>query len=406
MTHEKLYDLLDSVYLSLEGGPGSFSSPEQLFQVVKTQNSSITRKDIDRYLTGIRGYSQHSRILRRFSTRSFLSLAPGEYWQTDLIYVNTLKNISSQHTANQANYVIVVIDMFSLYGYAEIMFRKRPEDTVKAFKKILDTAKKQPSILQSDLGSEYFGSFADFCRKRNIRLYASTSKQKSARVEILNSQIKLKLNRMLTQFGSKNVSRYLPLAVKGYNASPNEGLPSGLAPRDAQKIENISKVQKFNLIKRAKFAGKMLKKYPSPKFTIGDHVRKVEASTLGPQRVSKPRFSKEVFRITGITETAPRTYSIGIKKSGKQQKFYRHELRLVRTVESEEPKVLDIISSKRQALTQLRSGRAAGYEEVYLVAIQGIDRPKYLSADEIKREYKNGVTMLQAYHNSKDVVRS
>ena len=397
-------ELLSKIYYSLEGGPGSFSSPLRLLQAAKSKNSTITRKNVDYFLRGIKGYSRHSRILRRFPTRSYLSLAPNEYWQTDLIYVNTLQNITNQRTVNQPNYAIVVCDMFSLFCYAEIMTRKRPEDTVKAFQKILDTAKKQPSLLQSDLGSEYFGVFADFCQARNIHLYASSTKQKSARVEIVNSQIKLKLARMMTQFGSKNVTRYLPLAVKSYNASQNDGLPLGISPQEAQKLENISKVQKYHLINRSKFAEKMLKKYPHPKFKVGDTVRKVAATILGAQRVSKPRFSDEIYQISAISKTLPRMYSIGVEKQGKQQRFYRQELRLVRPSELDELKILDIISSKKQALTYLRSGKAAGYETLYLVAIQGLEAPKYLSAEVIERDYKNGRFMLQTFHKSKDGV--
>ena len=57
-------ELLSKIYYSLEGGPGSFSSPLRLLQAAKSKNSTITRKNVDYFLRGAKGYSRHSRILR------------------------------------------------------------------------------------------------------------------------------------------------------------------------------------------------------------------------------------------------------------------------------------------------------------------------------------------------------
>ena len=341
--------LLDSIYLSTAGRPGAFSSPERLFQEAKTENPRVTRSVVNKYLRTVKSYSQHARVLRKFPTRKYLALFPGEYWQMDIIYLNSLKNISSQKVHNQPNYGLIAIDMFTLRAFGQLMARKSATDTLEAFKKMLDDSKKIPSLLHVDQGSEFFSAFLAFCKDQSIQVYSTTTKFKASRVEVLNSTLKLTLHRMLTQFNSSDIKQFFPVALKIYNNSPSKGLPQGITPNKGENPDNIPKIQHFYLKRRSLWAQKMKTRHPRPKFKVGDRVRKTEeADSLGPQRGHKIKFSTRIYEVVSVTKTMPRMYHIGIFKAGKPRAFYSSELRIAEERSTDAPRIEAIISSKKQ----------------------------------------------------------
>ena len=147
MMNPKYTDLLDSIYLSTNGDPASFSSPLRLFQAAKLKDPAITKNDVDRYLEGQESYTRHSRILRTHPRRSYLTLYKNETWGCDIIYLNEMKVITKQRLHNQPNYGLICVDLFTKFGMGAVMVRKTPADTLKAFQKILSETKSQPAFL-------------------------------------------------------------------------------------------------------------------------------------------------------------------------------------------------------------------------------------------------------------------
>ena len=86
---------------------------------------------------------------------------------------------------------------------------------------------------QVDQGSEFFAGFSAFCKSKGITVYSSGTTVKAARVEALNYEIKLIMNRAMTQYNSKDAAKFLPLALDVHNSSESSGLPSGMTPNDA-----------------------------------------------------------------------------------------------------------------------------------------------------------------------------
>ena len=148
MADSKFKDLLESIYLSCKGGPGTFTGAKRLFKAAKKKDPSITQKDVYSFLQDIKGYTRHRRAVRKFPTRTYLAITPGEFWQCDLIYIDDMKNIVNQKVHNKPRYALMAIDVFSLVARGAVLFRKRPEDVLKGFKQILDESKRQPSFLQ------------------------------------------------------------------------------------------------------------------------------------------------------------------------------------------------------------------------------------------------------------------
>ena len=392
-------DLLDDIYLSTKGGGGAFSGPAELYRRAVTKKPDIKKSVIAEYLRSVKGYTLHSRILRRFKTRKYLALYPGETWVGDIIYLRKLRLISSQKTHNTANYALIIIDLFSLKVYGEIMSRKTAESTLVAFKKILARTKSRPLKLQTDRGKEFGGPFALYCKAHSIDLYHSATKLKASRVEVANYAIKLLLHRIMTHFNSSDVGKYLSLAISIHNANSSRGLPLSLAPNAAEQPMYIPRVQKYYLERRAEFARKIKKSRPHPRFRIGDTVRKVNSEILGGQRGYEIRFSQKLYTIESIAKTMPRMYFIGVFKGGQPRGFYQEELRLATERATDNPKILDITSSKLQALSVLRNGKETSFERLYLCVIEGMEKPRYLSRSRIE-QYKNGASKLQFYWES------
>ena len=292
--------------------------------------------------------------------------------------------------------------MWSHKGYGEPINRKTPDQTLLAFKKILSRVKKQPLKIQVDKGGEFGQNFAAYCKSMGIILYSSTTKFKAARVEVLNRDVKLYLARLMTHYRSKNAAKFLQQALDIYNDTESKGLPIGMSPNEAEKPSNLAKVQLFYLKKRALLAQKILKKQPTPKFKLGDRVRKIEATKLGAQRVSQPRFSKEIYTITGITKTLPRGYHIGVYKNGKSQFFYGYELRSASERDSDYPTINGILSSQKRVLSILRNGKPKDTQIEYLTVIDGKDKPKFLTKDQILT-FRNGKSALATFEKDHDI---
>ena len=77
-------NLLDSIYLSPDGISGSFGSLSRLYEAGKARLPSLKKQDVEDYLTTVKGYTRHARIVRKFLRRSFLSYYPFEYVQIDM----------------------------------------------------------------------------------------------------------------------------------------------------------------------------------------------------------------------------------------------------------------------------------------------------------------------------------
>ena len=236
-------DLLDEIYLATTGSGGALSGPSELYRRARVKKPDIKRTTITQYLQSVKGYTLHSQILRVFPTRKYLALYPGETWIADIIYLRSLCLISNQKVANTANYALIIIDLFSLKIYGEIMNRKTAACTLTAFKAILGRSKVRPLKLQVDRGREFSSSFALYCKAHSIKIYHSTTKLKASRVEVGNYAIKLLLHRIMTHFNSTDVGKYLSLAISIYNANSSQGLPNSLAPNDAEQPIHIPKIQ-------------------------------------------------------------------------------------------------------------------------------------------------------------------
>ena len=92
---------------------------------------------------------------------------------------------------NYVRYLLMVIDVFSKFGWIEPLKNKKGETVVKAFNKILKTGGK-PKYLWSDKGVEFYNKgFKTLLEEEGIKLYSTENEEKSSVVERWNRTIKI-----------------------------------------------------------------------------------------------------------------------------------------------------------------------------------------------------------------------
>ena len=116
-------------------------------------------------------------------------------------------------------YLLMVIDVFSKFGWIRPLKDKRGQTVADAFRSIFrERAARKPKMLWSDKGSEFFNAIMkDLLSKNGIKLYTTENEEKSSVVERWNRTMKEKLFRM---FSANNNTIYwdkLDKLVDQYN---------------------------------------------------------------------------------------------------------------------------------------------------------------------------------------------
>ena len=177
-----------------------------------------------------------NQLTRNFSKRSVISNGIDEIWAVDLV---DMQKFSEWNKG--VKYLLMVIDLFSKYGWIKPLRDKRSETVSKAFDEMFETSKRKPKILWSDKGSEFISKhFKEFLKKKDIKLYHTENQEKSNVVERWNKTIKDKMWKM---FSANNNTVYwdkIDKLVDDYNKTRHSSIK--MKPVDASKKENEEKV--------------------------------------------------------------------------------------------------------------------------------------------------------------------
>ena len=133
-------------------------------------------------------------------------------------------------------YLLMVIDVFSKYGWIKPLKDKKSESVSKAFDEIFKS-KRKPTILWTDKGSEFISKhFKDFLSKKGITLYHTENEEKSSIVQRWNKTMKSKMWKMFTT----NNNTVKKKRVNDYNNTKHSGIK--MKPVEASKKKNEKKV--------------------------------------------------------------------------------------------------------------------------------------------------------------------
>ena len=142
----------------------------------------------------------HKPITRNFSKRTVISNGIDKIWAADLVEMQKLSKWNKR-----IKYFLMVIDVFSKYGWIKPLKDKKTESVSKAFDEIFKS-KCKPNMLWTDKGSEFISKhFKGFLSKKGINLYHSENGEKLNIVERWNKTIK---NKMWIMFTKNNNTVY------------------------------------------------------------------------------------------------------------------------------------------------------------------------------------------------------
>ena len=150
----------------------------------------------------------HKPVKRNFPKRRVLSNGIDEIWAADLVEMGKFSKWNKG-----MKYLLMVIDVFSKFGWIEPLKDKRGESVSEAFKNILSSG-RHPRFLWTDRGSEFYNAnFKRLLKEHNITLYSTEKEEKSSVVERWNPTMKNRLwkcfQRITTQFILINLGKWL-----------------------------------------------------------------------------------------------------------------------------------------------------------------------------------------------------
>ena len=113
--------------------------------------------------------------------------------------------------------MLVVIDIFSRYGWVEPLKDKSAINITKAFNKILKKGRK-PRILRTDAATDFTSKkFQNFLRKNNIHHFTTHNEKQANYVERFIQIIKKKIRRYMAQKQTQKYIDILQPLVDSYN---------------------------------------------------------------------------------------------------------------------------------------------------------------------------------------------
>ena len=230
----------------------------------------------------------HKPITKNFRKRRVISFGIDKIWAADLVEMQKFSKWNKG-----IKYLLMVIDVFSKYGWIVPLKDKKTESVSSAFDETLKKNKREPEMLWTDKGSEFVSKhFKDFLKKNKIELYHTENEEKSSIVERWNRTMK---NKMWKMFSANNNTVYwdkLDKLVDDYNNTKHSGVK--MTPTEASEKENEEKVF-------ANLYGDLIYLKPKkPKFSIGDKVRISKYKRRVFDKRYTPNWSEEVFVIDEI----------------------------------------------------------------------------------------------------------
>ena len=239
----------------------------------------------------------HKPITRNFQKRTVISKGIDEIWAADLVEMQKFSKWN-----NGIKYLLMVIDVFSKYGWIRGLKDKKTETVSKAFNDIFKSGRK-PKMLWSDKGSEFISKrFKDFLKSKGIKLYHTENEEKSSVVERWNKTMKNRMWKMFTVNNNTVYADKIDKLVNDYNNKFHSSIK--MSPIEASKKKNEKKVW-LNL-----YQDLIYLKPGKPKFKIGDHVRISKYKRKVFHKGYTPNWTEEIFVIDKINPTKPVTYSI------------------------------------------------------------------------------------------------
>ena len=161
----------------------------------------------------------HKPIKRNFTRRRVLVNHVDEVWCSDLVEMQQFSKWNKGY-----RYLLMVLDVFSKYGWIIPLKDKKGETVSEAFKTILEEG-RIPGYLWVDKEKEYYNKHVkDLLEKNNIQTYSTENEEKSSVCERWNRTIKTKMWKQFTVQGNTQYLDVLPKILKQYNNTKHNSI--------------------------------------------------------------------------------------------------------------------------------------------------------------------------------------
>ena len=218
-----------------------------------------------------------------------------DIWRLDIIDV---KDYGRENNRGY-RYVLVTIDNFSKFGWTIPLKTKNAQTRKDSFENILTNSKREPNLIESDRGKEFYNNiFQDFLNKNGIKLYSRNSSYGAVFAERFNRTIRDLLKKIVFEQGDAKWIHILPTITKQYNNKVHSS--TTLTPIQASLKKNEGFVYKNLIDKRNKI---------KPKFQINDLVRTADLMKTF-SKGDTTNWSYKLFKITEIINDTIPSYKI------------------------------------------------------------------------------------------------
>ena len=251
---------LKDIYFNLGEGAAYSGGTDVLMRAFRKKypNSNISKKMVQNFLEHEVSYSLHRSARRNFKRNKIYVSGLNSQWCTDLA------DLGAYSKKNRGfRYILLVMDVFSRYAYAEPLKMKNSTQTLAAFKKIVERAGATPILLQSDMGGEFTNDLIQaYLKSKKIRFFISQGIKKNSVCERAIRSIKERLHRYFDVTHDRKWVSILQQLITSYNATFHRSI--GMAPDDVN-FYNSKEVYERLYGKRAR--------RQTPKLQKDDYVR-------------------------------------------------------------------------------------------------------------------------------------
>lgn len=157
----------------------------------------------------------HKPARKNFKRRHVIIKGLNDLYQADLVEM-----IPYAKENGGFKYILVVINTFSKFVWAQPVKAKSATNVAEAMNKILKSSKAVPKNLQTDMGKEFYNkTFSALMEQFNINHYSTYSSMKASIVERVNRTLKSIMWKEFSFQGNYKWLKLLPEVVSKYNST-------------------------------------------------------------------------------------------------------------------------------------------------------------------------------------------
>lgn len=259
----------------------------------------------------------HKSARKNFERRHFEMRGIDDTFQADLV-----EFIPYSKQNKGFKYALVVIDVFSKYGWTMPLKSKTGKEVTSAMESVFEMNDRICKNLQTDSGKEFYNSFfSALMKKHSINHYSSYSKLKASICERFNKTLLNKLWKSFSLNGNYKWLSSLKQITGNYNNTKHRTIRMKPIDVNSSEVEQLL----LNTVYRRNQT-LVITSEKIQRFGVGDIVRISKHKTIFEKGYTI-NWTPELFKIIKVLPTQPVTYLLeDLKNQPIKGSFYELEL--------------------------------------------------------------------------------